>query len=300
MAKFRRNHERKGLGFSMGKVMLFAVVLVGALWFSFRNINVLVSGGPNDKSVTYEDSSPENRYYLPEGGEGVIIHHAHFSLSYVDRYEQPEWVAYELTVQELNAPKVPRADRFNVDYDIPQNSAEHKDYSHSGYTRGHLAPAADMAFDELAMQECFYMSNISPQVRSFNNGIWRELEEQTRDWARSNKRLYIVTGPVLDDISEYIGRNRVGVPRYFYKALLDLEGNEKKAVAFLMPHETSTLHLHKYAISIDELENQIGLDLFADLIAPELEEKIESSVSLEQWSIDERRYHRRVQDWNSQ
>jgi len=296
MAQFRRNHERKGLGINMFKVLIFAVLLVLVLVFSYNKIDQLVSGA--DQSIAF--SASEERYYLPSGHDGQVVHHEHYSLGYNEKYEQAAWVAYDLTVEELNARRVPRAKRYNVDYDIKSRSAEHKDYSGSGYTRGHLAPAGDMAFDSLAMRESFYMSNMSPQIRPFNNGIWRELEEQTRDWARKNKKLYIVTGPILDEIDERIGKNRVGVPKAFYKAVLDLEGPEKKAIGFIIPHEKSETHLEQFAVSIDEIEARIGLDFFEELISPDLEEKIESEVNIDDWLFDERRFNRRVNEWNNQ
>ena len=188
MANLRRNHQRKGLGFNMGKVMLFAVILVGALWFCFKNIGSFFEDSELEEVSA---SSPADRFYLPQGGEGQLIHKSQFSLSYSERHEQAEWVAYDLSIQELNHPKVPRAKRFNVDYNVKSNSAAHRDYSNSGYTRGHMAPAADMSFDSLSMRESFLMSNISPQIRSFNNGIWRELEEQRqRLGAKIQKNLY--------------------------------------------------------------------------------------------------------------
>jgi endonuclease G len=55
------------------------------------------------------------------------------------------------------------------------------DYEKSGYDRGHLAPAADMGFSKITMAESFYYSNMSPQVPGFNRGIWKQLEEQTRN-----------------------------------------------------------------------------------------------------------------------
>ena len=90
--------------------------------------------------------------------------------------EQAEWVYYSLSQSNLLAPKVPRFDYFNPDPKVKSKSAVHSDYSNSGYTRGHLVPAGDMSYDKQGMKECFYMSNMSPQPRVFNNGIWKELE----------------------------------------------------------------------------------------------------------------------------
>ena len=298
MAKFRRNHQRKGLGINLGKVLLFAVVLVAALIFCFRNIESIFQT-PDGASLA-NHIPPDERYFLPKGSDGQVIHHNHFSLSYLEKYEQAEWVAYDLSVQELNMPKFKRYKRFNPDYSVKTRSSFHRDYSRSGYTRGHLAPAADMAFDSLAMKQSFYMSNISPQTRTFNNGVWRELEEQVRDWGRKYQHIYVVTGPIFKEILGHIGENRVAVPGHFYKVILDIRDPEKKAIGFIIPNETTDKPLQYFARSIDEVEQETGLDFYGDLISPSIEQKLERELDINLWIFDDRRYQKRVNQWNHQ
>lgn len=285
------------------RYITFAVGTVVMLWLLSKNMDSLFA----DKSVepvdNYEipvSTSTDDRYYLPKGSSGEVVHHKYYSLSYREKHEQAEWVAYELTKASLKKPNVKRAKRFNPDYEVSTRSAYHRDYSRSGYTRGHLAPAGDMAFDEQAMKESFLMSNMSPQTRSFNNGIWKELEETVRDWAYKNKRVYIVTGPLLD--RKYIKRigkdNKVSVPSAFYKAILDIDNPERKGIAFIVPHETSDRPLSEYAVTIDELEKELGYDLYADLISTELQDKIESQIDLKKWKFSDKRFQSRVSKWN--
>jgi endonuclease G len=242
----------------------------------------------------------EDRYYLPSGSNGQLVHHDYYSLSYIEEYEQAEWVAYELTKSSIQVPNVPRSSRYNPDYEVKTRSAFHRDYSNSGFTRGHLAPAGDMAFNEKAMEQSFFMSNMSPQKRKFNNGIWRELEEQTRDWAYKNKKLYIVTGPVLIGIDDYIGENRVAVPKRFYKVLLDLNGNERKGIGFVMSNEMSNDPLQEFAVSIDSVENLTGLNFFNGLMDEDLEIELESRLNLKKWKFSNDRFRQRVDKWNFQ
>lgn len=49
------------------------------------------------------------------------------------------------------------------------------------------------------MNDCFYMSNMSPQAPAFNRGIWNKLENQIRDWGIEKDTLYVVTGGILRD-----------------------------------------------------------------------------------------------------
>ena len=48
------------------------------------------------------------------------------------------------------------------------------------------------------MSESFYMSNMSPQVPGFNRGIWKNLEEEVRNWVEAFDSVYIITGPILE------------------------------------------------------------------------------------------------------
>ena len=100
---------------------------------------------------------------------------------------------------------------------VTTGSAHSSDYTKSGYDRGHLCPAADMDFNPVAMEESFFMSNISPQAPEFNRGIWKDLETEVRNWAKKEKKIYVVTGPVFRDNKGTIGEDKVTVPGYFFK-----------------------------------------------------------------------------------
>jgi endonuclease G len=116
---------------------------------------------------------------------------------------------------------------------------------------------------------------MSPQVPAFNRGIWKKLEEQVRDWAISMDSILIVTGPILEPNLPSIGKNKVSVPKYYFKAILDFKGVHSKAIAFVLPNEGSKLPLMEFALTIDELEQRTNIDFFYQL-ADDLEQKIES------------------------
>lgn len=258
-----------------------------AIFYIFKDV-------PGRLAYTYEIPvaiNPSDRFFLPEWKRSEVIHHGHYSLAYSEEHEQAEWVAYELTKKQLKIPNVERARNFTPDPTIPTGSAIYRDYSRSGYTRGHLAPAGDMAFSEEAMKESFYMSNMSPQAEAFNRGIWRELEENIRDWAYHDGHLYIVTGPVLSQgVVKKIGENGVSVPEYFYKVVLDIEGQKQKGIGFILPNEGSELPLLDYAVTIDSVEQFTGFDFFADLMADDLEDVVESVLRPADWKIDRQRF----------
>jgi endonuclease G, mitochondrial len=263
-------------------IVIFIVIIILVLLVNLRK-------GSRENLPTDFDKTSFN--YLPASTANQIIQHTNFTLSYSEKDEQAEWVAYQLTRDELRN-VAEREDNFREDPKVFSGSATPDDYRRSGYDRGHLAPAGDMGFSEKAMSESFYMSNISPQDRAFNRGIWKALEGQTRDWIAENGSLYVVTGGVLTEKIKVIGKkNKVTVPKYFYKVLLGLDGPgldgpDIKAIAFLLPNKSSNAPLSQFVISIDSLENMTGIDFFPAL-PDELEAKLESSTSLIGWKFNE-------------
>lgn len=242
----------------------------------------------------------DRSHLTPNTKNTETVHHQYYSLGYVEKYEQPAWVCYVLNKDELRMPNVKRYDRFLEDKSVSTGSATYYDYRGSGYSRGHLAPAGDMAFSEEAMMESFYMSNMSPQRIPFNGGIWRELEESVRDWAFDNDHLYVITGPILDEIDGRVGKNKVAVPRYFYKAVMDIDGNDRKGIAFIMPNEKSDRPIMDYAVTIDELEERLGFGLYDNLLKGDrAEESIESRINKNAWRVSDKRYQSRVKHWNN-
>jgi len=301
MAKFRRNHDAQGSSSTIiVRVILFAAILGGLLWMSGLLSGLspkIVKTGYDVPPVTSHQT--EDLYFLPTSTTGDLIHRKYYSLSYSEKHEQAEWVAYELTREQLNVKWVERQDNFRSDPVVATQSATPQDYRRSGYDRGHLVPVADRSFSFEAMDETFFMSNISPQEHTFNGGIWRELEENTRNWAKKFKRLYIVSGPVFPKgQSKTIGQNKVTVPEAYFKVLLDITEPELKGIAFLIPNKISYEPLAKYAVSIDEVEAVTGLNFFPSLLSEELETELEQNFDSDLWPYSQKKFNLRLEKWN--
>ena len=203
--------------------------------------------------------------YLPTSTTNQIVTHSHYALSYSEDHEQAEWVAYELTATEAQG-TIDRTDNFRPDPSVSTGSAALSDYKGSGYDRGHLAPAADMAFSPQAMSESFYLSNMSPQTASFNRGIWRQVEQQVRTWAVQNNSVYVVTGCIFTGRTKSVGYNRVAVPTFYYKVIADLHEPEVKATALLLSHRKGTTPLSQYAVTIDSIDSRRFLSAITGFI----------------------------------
>lgn len=245
--------------------------------------NGIANSGTSSSSTNESQGNSKSFNFLPTSTTGQVVRHKNYSLSYSEKHEQAEWVAYSLSKNDIVYTKRKRP-YFIDDPKVKTKSAYYKNYKNSGYDKGHLCPAGDRRFSEEAFNETFYTSNISPQRHDFNSGIWNLLEQKTRYWAQKYNHLYVVTGGILANNLKTIGREKVAIPKYFYKILLDNTQPEIKMIAFLMPHQESNSPLYKFVVSVDEIEQKTGIDFFPNL--PDgLEEKLESSSDYKGWSF---------------
>ena len=213
----------------------------------------------------------------------TILSYSGFDLAYNEENEQAAWVAYVLTREEIESVSIERSDNFRSDTKLATGSASLADYRGSGFDRGHLAPAGDMQWDSTAMSESFLMSNMSPQVPAFNRGIWKNLETEVRSWALEKDSIYVITGPVLASIDNFIGENQVGIPPYYFKVLVDLSPPDHSLIAFLLPNTASSESLMHFAISVDSLEQVTGYNFFAAAPDQEVMDWLEKELPLDSW-----------------
>ena len=214
-----------------------------------------------------------------------VIKHEGYTVSYNSDYRIANWVAYELTAMEAKSKKAERSNKFVPDPLVKGATATNEDYTHTGYDRGLLAPAGDMKWSAKAMRESFYLSNICPQKPKLNRGIWKDLEEQCRLWALDGGSLLIVTGPVITDDMKRLGKNRVAVPKSFYKVLCYHTGKGYKGIGFLFENrDYKDNSLESMAIPVDSVEKITGIDFFPS-IPDDQEEEMEAAVDWSSWSF---------------
>ncbi|GMN09957.1 DNA/RNA non-specific endonuclease [Croceitalea sp. MTPC9] len=238
---------------------------------------------------TYSDSKSSkdtlniDLSFLPSSTTNAIISHNYYMLSYNEPFEQAEWVMYELKKSHLTYDDRKRP-YFIEDPKVKTKSADWRNYKRSGYDRGHLCPAGDRRFSEYAYNETFYTSNISPQRKDFNAGVWNRLEQQVRQWCKRYGDLYVVTGGVLEDGLEEIGDEDVDVPNAFYKIVFRKSNDKIKIVAFLFPHRETQEPLANFLVSIDQIETKTGIDFFHDM-PKEAQRNLERKVLKKDWNF---------------
>jgi endonuclease G len=222
--------------------------------------------------------------FLPAHGTGQIIHHFAYTMEFADTYKQPVWVCYMICRSRVEASEAPRTDDFRPDPSVGTKSATPRDYSRSGYDKGHLAPSADFRWNEQAQSESFFMSNMSPQTPALNRGIWKHLEDKVREWGRDFDTLYIVTGPILRPGLPTIGTSNVAVPEYYYKVVLDYKSSVKEAVGFILKNEGSKDPLSEFAVSVDSIGKVTGIDFFPAL-PDSIKKRVVGQVDLAFWHL---------------
>ena len=228
-----------------------------------------------------------------------VIKHIALTLGYSEKHEQAAWVMH-MVIPEVEFANVSRTNDFRPDTLITTGSSIEQDYflkkvlpdgeleyDGFGYDRGHLAPSADFRWSQKALSESYFYSNMSPQKPEFNRERWAELESWIRTYVIDFKRsVFVVTGPVLKDGLKQQGVNKVSIPEQFYKIILDLDGEDKKAIAFLMPNDYCAYPVSGYVTSVNEVEKLTGLDFFS-LLSDEEEDRLEAISSMDGWLHEE-------------
>lgn len=251
--------------------------------FVHRSRVRLHRGSPTTSTVSGAQSEAEH-LRLGRPMAEVVLRREAYVVGLDARLKIPAWVQYTLTREDLGGTAV-RRDDYRRDWDPPvpaQPTLE--DYAGSGVDRGHMAPAEDMTRSDEVMSESFLLTNMSPQMASFNRGRWKVLESDVRDWVKDRGELTVIMGPIFDVIEReegadtdapinysgtvtyhVIGEGAVAVPTAFFKVVVDVTTpNEPKAIAFIMPNRSlADRDLEEFLVSIDEIERRTGLDLLS-------------------------------------
>lgn len=224
---------------------------------------LFVNNGENNKiAVNNKNITALNNNNYPKSIDGDTIYFKDgFLLSYSEKFEQPKWVFYTIKINDINCSVKAKREKsvFKNDFEIITGSATLDDYRNSGYDRGHLKPSADESCDQRQMNETFLMSNMSPQNPSFNRGVWKDLENYVRKLTYNYDSIQVITGGNLNDNNLIrIGKNKVGVPNYYYKVLYKYKGGQKTIECFYLPNKKNT-NFRDFKLNILELEKKINI-----------------------------------------
>lgn len=238
----------------------------------------------HDTSVMYELP----RFIVPR--PSAIDYRLAYSVSFNSETLNANWVAWSLTRQHTKGPEGDPFSRkklnppYYVDLDTTKSHLEkyYWDGAYPPYEHGHLCPAADNKWDEAAMRQSFFLSNMSPQESDFNSGTWEDLEKKCRHWANHYGEIFIVTGPVFYNKNfKTLPEGKIAIPDAFFKVVMRLNP-EPKAIGFILANNGDNPLLIDAAKSVDEVERITELDFF-HLIDDKTEIIIEESYNIKDW-----------------
>jgi endonuclease G, mitochondrial len=182
-------------------------------------------------------------------------------------------------VRPQDWPKIhKRRPNFHEETSLPEPyRSRNSHYKHSGYDRGHMAPAADFNNDPAT----FTLTNTCPQHAGLNRTLWAQLEGWVRRVAERNatRTTYVLTGPLWLPVQqtrpaefEYrypaLGHppSLLHVPTHFFKVVVVVDEHENsitKFACFVIPNtEPDRPSLEDYLVRWTDLEAVIGMKLF--------------------------------------
>ena len=98
-------------------------------------------------------------------------------------------------------------------------TATEKNYTNSGYDKGHLANAEDFAFDCALDELTFRFYNCVPQHPKLNRGPWKKIEKDLRKLSQSQE-ITIMCINIFDGKS-FLPESKIGIPTECIKLVWD-------------------------------------------------------------------------------
>lgn len=244
----------------------------------------LLLGNPSDATA-----DPANR-------DNYLMVKPYYALSYNNSMGTANWVSWRVTASDLG--DAPRQPSFYADVELPAGFSRivHKDYSGSGFDRGHLCPHADRDATTAMSASTFVMTNIIPQAPNVNEKAWAKLESYCRRQVKRRHHLYIIAGPTgiggrgLEGYKRMIAGGKVTVPAACWKIIVivpeagadDLAKitAQTRTIAIIMPNDNTQVddQWAGFRTSVAEIERRTGYHFFDRLpveVARALKEKVD-------------------------
>ncbi|MEM8613086.1 MAG: DNA/RNA non-specific endonuclease [Cyanobacteria bacterium P01_H01_bin.105] len=209
----------------------------------------------------------------PENIDNYLIEREQYVLAYSQSNGTLRWASWVLGRDWIG--RADRQNNFRPDGILPKGTYQvgPRDYTNSGYDRGHMVPSADRTASDRDNSATFLMTNIFPQTPENNRGPWKELESYCRDLIyQQGKTLYIIGG--VYGQKQPIAKTRVIPPSRTWKVIVIFDaqptvGNvtySTETIAVDMPNgERLDEKWQTYQTSIDRIELATGYDLLSDI-----------------------------------
>jgi len=235
------------------------------------------------------EGSPHLELGLPRDGDDsddLLLRRRQYVVSYNPQRHVANWASWRLSSLDLGSVARHKGE-FLSDPSLPNGvlRVSHRDYSRSGFDRGHLVRSADRTASREDNDATFFMTNVVPQRHALNEGAWLRLEEHCVKLAKAGKQLFVLAGPVFSDPKHgpTIGPG-VRVPELLFKIVVVLEPGQGRAdvradttvIAVAMPNvDDAKPSWEAYRTTVDALEARTGYD-FLDAVDVGIQAVVES------------------------
>jgi endonuclease G len=263
------------------RALAVLLILVATRIYAEGTYPHLVMGNPSNAT---ENSGEKNNFLMKK---------KYFAISYNNSKGTPNWVSWRLTEKETGSAK---RFSFHPDDELPEGFKQivTKQYTNSGFDRGHVCPHSDRSKNETMSKATFVMSNIMPQSAGVNRHAWEQLEIYLRDLAKDeDKEIYIIAGPAGKGgcgdrgFATTISGGAITVPAQNWKIALVLDktddddpgkapqrvDKDTRIIAVVIPNvEYVGEDWSRFRTSVHEVEELTGLKFFDkvrdDVIGP--------------------------------
>jgi endonuclease G, mitochondrial len=230
---------------------------------------------------------------VPSGGDAAndyLLVRSQYALSYSKERHVPSWVSWEINASWYgSAPR--KKGKFLTDETLPPGyyRVEDRDYSGSGYDRGHMVRSEERTRSVEDNVATFFLTNVLPQTHELNAGPWLRLEDYCEALAkREDKEMFVTAGGIFSQNPPTIGKG-VAVPDACFKIVVVLDRGQgladvkadTRVIAVIMPNKAGILDeaWGQYRTSVADVEQRTGYRFLTAVPAPvraALEQKVDN------------------------
>jgi len=139
-----------------------------------------------------------------------------------------------------------------------------------------MCPSADRTDNAEDNEAVFVMSNIIPQSKDNNEGVWEKLESDCRQMAQEGNELLITCGPAGFN-GNHLSNGPELIPTHTWKIVVAVPNGagpvlsritvQTRVIAVDIPNIEGIRHdaWQKYLVSVNQLEQETGLKFFSAL-----------------------------------
>lgn len=285
------------------RIISIAIALafaIGIWWFknhsNSRDVasdSAVVTQGANGKAIAEVNPGNPDVHIamgLPTDNtpaDDYILKRAQYILSYNNNKHNPNWVSWNLSDYWYGDAERHKG-QFMPDPDLPKElyRVVHRDYTNSGFDRGHMCRSEERTRNDEDNTTTFYTTNLLPQYHELNAGPWLRLEDMCQTLCkRYKKELYVIAGPIYSKDMGTIG-NGVAVPSECFKIIVVLEKGQSvkdvtentRIIAVRMPNsrDIEQSQWRNYETTVRDIEKATGYNFLSNL-PQALQDKIENN-----------------------